>query len=142
LHQLTQQRRVTREMVSGLYLYTATNRDIQRGQLLTRRTVEAVPTVPDASVLAVSEEVSGAAKKGTKMAGEWAPPRGAVRSQPFPFLRVCCPERPCHFWRPFLHVRVDENSVHYISLRRTCGKPEWTSASSLLGLVTPLATAD
>jgi hypothetical protein len=56
LHQLTQQRRVTREVVSGLYLYTATDRDIQRGQLLTRRTVEAVPTVPDASVLAVSED--------------------------------------------------------------------------------------
>jgi len=56
LHQLTQQRRVTREMVSGLYLYTAADRDIQRDQILTRRTVEAVPTVPDASVLAVSED--------------------------------------------------------------------------------------
>ncbi len=56
LHQLIQQRRVTREMVSGLYLYTATDRAIQRGQLLTRRTVEAVPTVADASVLEVSEE--------------------------------------------------------------------------------------
>jgi hypothetical protein len=58
LHQLTQQRRVTREieMVSGLYLYTATDRAIQRGQLLTRRTVEAVPSVADASVLEVSEE--------------------------------------------------------------------------------------
>jgi len=56
LHQLTQQRRVTRELVSGLYLYTATDRAIQRGQLLTRRTVEAVPTVADASVLEVSEE--------------------------------------------------------------------------------------
>src|ERR1022692_3179817 len=56
LHQLTQQSRVTREMVSGLYLYTAADRDIQRGQVLTRRTVEAVPTVPDASVLAVSED--------------------------------------------------------------------------------------
>jgi hypothetical protein len=56
LHQLTQQRRVTREMVSGLYLYTATDHAIQRGQLLTRRTVEALPTVPDASVPAVSEE--------------------------------------------------------------------------------------
>src|SRR2546425_8451291 len=55
LHQLTQQRRVTREIVSGLYLYTATDRAIQRGQLLTRRTVEAVPTVADASVLEVSE---------------------------------------------------------------------------------------
>jgi hypothetical protein len=56
LHQLTQQRRVTREMVSGLYLYTATDRAVQRGQLLTRRTVEAVPTVADASVLEVAEE--------------------------------------------------------------------------------------
>jgi len=56
LHQLTQQRRVTREMVSGLCLYTATDRAIQRGQLLTRRTVEAVPSVADASVLEVSEE--------------------------------------------------------------------------------------
>jgi DNA-binding transcriptional regulator YhcF (GntR family) len=56
LHQLTQQRRVDREMVSGRYLYTATDRAIRRGQLLTRRTVEAVPTVADASVLEVSEE--------------------------------------------------------------------------------------
>jgi hypothetical protein len=47
---------VTRERVSGLYLYTATDRAIQRGQLLTRRTVEAVPSVADASVLEVSEE--------------------------------------------------------------------------------------
>src|SRR5439155_13525303 len=53
---LTQQRRVTREMVSGLYLYTAIDRAIQRGQLLTRRTVQAVPTVADASVLEVSQE--------------------------------------------------------------------------------------
>lgn len=56
LHQLMQQHRVTREVVSGLYLYTAADRTIQRGQLLTRRTVEALPTVPDASVLAVPEE--------------------------------------------------------------------------------------
>jgi len=56
LHQWTQQRRVNREVLSGLFLYTATDRAIQRGQLLTRRTVEAVPTVADASVLQVSEE--------------------------------------------------------------------------------------
>lgn len=56
LHQLTQQRRVTRQIVSGRYLYTATDGALQRGQLLTRRTVEAVPTVPDASVLRVPEE--------------------------------------------------------------------------------------
>jgi hypothetical protein len=56
LHQLAQQRRVTREIVSGLYLYTATDRAIQRGQFLTRRAVEALPTVADSSVLEVSEE--------------------------------------------------------------------------------------
>ena len=56
LHQLSQQRRVTRQIVSGLYLYTASDRAIQQGQLLTRCKVEAVPTVVDASVLEVSEE--------------------------------------------------------------------------------------
>src|ERR1700684_2337805 len=56
LHQLTQQRRVTRQIVSGLYLYTAIDRTVQQGQLLTRRNVEAVPTVVGASVLEVSEE--------------------------------------------------------------------------------------
>jgi len=56
LHQLAQQRRVTRQVVSGLYLYTAIDRSIRQGQLLTRRNVEAVPTVADASVLEVSEE--------------------------------------------------------------------------------------
>ncbi len=56
LHQLTQQRRVTRQIVSGLYLYTAKDPAIQRGQLLTRRTVDALPTVADPSVLEVSEE--------------------------------------------------------------------------------------
>jgi hypothetical protein len=56
LHQLAQQRRVTRQIVSGLYLYTAIDRTIQQGQLVTRRSVEAIPTVVDASVLDVSEE--------------------------------------------------------------------------------------
>lgn len=56
LHQLAQQHRVSRQLVSGLYLYTAIDPTLQRGQLLTRRTVEAVPTVVDASRLQVSEE--------------------------------------------------------------------------------------
>jgi hypothetical protein len=56
LHQLAQQRRVTRQIVSGLYLYTAIDRNIQQGQLVTRRKVEAVPTVMDTSALEVSEE--------------------------------------------------------------------------------------
>ncbi|HSY36424.1 MAG TPA: hypothetical protein VK814_11790 [Acidobacteriaceae bacterium] len=56
LHQLAQQRRVTRQIVSGLYLYTAIDRTVQQGQLLTRRKVEAFPTLVDASVLEVSAE--------------------------------------------------------------------------------------
>jgi len=56
LHQLARQRRVTRQVVSGLYLYTAIDRTVRQGQLLTRRNVEAVPAVVDASVLEVSEE--------------------------------------------------------------------------------------
>jgi hypothetical protein len=56
LHQLTQQRRITRQLVSGLYLYTAIDRTVQQGQLLTRRTLEAVPTVLDVSKWEVSEE--------------------------------------------------------------------------------------
>jgi len=55
LHQLALQRRVTRQIVSGLYLYTASDRAIQQGQLLTRRNVEAIPTVVDATLLEVSE---------------------------------------------------------------------------------------
>jgi hypothetical protein len=38
--------------------------------------------------------MSVAAKKGAKMAAKWFPARGAVRSEPFPLLRVRCPERP------------------------------------------------
>src|ERR1700722_2207444 len=56
LYQLTQQRRVTRQFVSGLYLYTAIDRTVQQGQLLARRSAEAIPTVLDASVPEVSEE--------------------------------------------------------------------------------------
>jgi hypothetical protein len=48
LHQLAAQDRVSRQIVSGRYLYTAVDRTLQRGQLLTRRAVESVPTVLDA----------------------------------------------------------------------------------------------
>jgi len=61
LHQLTQQRRVSRQIVSGRYLYTALDQTVQRRQLLARRTVEFLPTVADASVLDASpEEVKAA----------------------------------------------------------------------------------
>ena len=56
LHQLAEQRRVSRQIVSGLYLYTAIDPTLQRGQLLTRRAVEGLPTRVDASWLEVSEE--------------------------------------------------------------------------------------
>jgi hypothetical protein len=56
LHQLVQQGRVSRQIVSGLYLYTAIDPTLQRQQLVTRRTVEAVPTSVGASVLEVSVE--------------------------------------------------------------------------------------
>jgi hypothetical protein len=54
LHQLTQQERIARQIVSGRYLYTAVDPAVQRRQLLARRTVESLPTVVDASVLEVS----------------------------------------------------------------------------------------
>ena len=61
LHQLTQQGRVSRQVVSGRYLYTAIDPTVQRRQLLARRTVEFLPTVVDPSVLEVSpEEVKAA----------------------------------------------------------------------------------
>lgn len=56
LHYLAQQRHISRQIVSGRYLYTALDRTVQRGQLLTRRTVEALPTVADTSVLDVPVE--------------------------------------------------------------------------------------
>jgi hypothetical protein len=61
LHQLTQQGRVSRQVVSGRYLYTAIDPTVQRRQLLARRTVEFLPTVVDPSVLEVApDEVKAA----------------------------------------------------------------------------------
>ena len=61
LHQLTQQQRVARQILSGRYLYTATEPTAQRRQLRARRSVEILPTVVDASVLEVApEEVKAA----------------------------------------------------------------------------------
>jgi hypothetical protein len=61
LHQLTQQQRVARQILSGRYLYTATEPTLKRQQLLARRSVEVLPTVVDASVLEVApDEVKAA----------------------------------------------------------------------------------
>ena len=61
LHQLTQQGRVSRQVVSGRYLYTAMDPPIQRRQLTARRNVTLLPTVMDASVLEVPAEEAKAA---------------------------------------------------------------------------------
>src|ERR1700682_2632479 len=61
LHQLTQQRRVARQIVSVRYLYTAVDPSVQRRQFLARRTVEFLPMIMDASVLEVSPEQAKAA---------------------------------------------------------------------------------
>jgi len=61
LHQLPQQGRVARQVVSARYLYTAVDPSVQRRQLLTRRTVALLPTIVDASVLEVSPEEAKAA---------------------------------------------------------------------------------
>ncbi|HET8549666.1 MAG TPA: hypothetical protein VFL57_16770, partial [Bryobacteraceae bacterium] len=61
LHQLAQQERVARQIVSGRYLYTAAEPTVQRRQLMARRSVEGLPTVVDASAPEVApEEVKAA----------------------------------------------------------------------------------
>ena len=61
LHRLTQQGRIAREIISGRYLYTTRDEALRRRQLLTRRSVEVLPTVLDVSVLEVApEEVKAA----------------------------------------------------------------------------------
>ena len=54
LRHLVQQKRIARELVSGLFLYTSTDPAIRQRQRLTRRGNQSVPTVVDASRLEVS----------------------------------------------------------------------------------------
>jgi hypothetical protein len=56
LHHLAEQRRIARQLVSGLYLYSSSDPVIGRRQLLTRRSVQTVPTLVDASRLEISPE--------------------------------------------------------------------------------------
>jgi hypothetical protein len=75
LHQLTQQGRVSRQIVSGRYLYTAVDQTVQPRQLLARRSVEFLPPVVDASLLDVSpEEVKAANPPVLQSAGRAAAP--------------------------------------------------------------------
>jgi hypothetical protein len=53
LHQLTEQRRISRQVISGKYLYTAVDRARQQAQPGARRSVEALPTLLDAARLEI-----------------------------------------------------------------------------------------
>ena len=55
LHQLTQEQRVARQIISGKYLYLAVERSRQPAQLRTRRSLQALPTVVDPSRLEIPE---------------------------------------------------------------------------------------
>jgi hypothetical protein len=54
LLQLVRQNRISRQHVSGLYLYTSASPDVKRVQLLERRTAGSVPILTDFSKLEVS----------------------------------------------------------------------------------------
>jgi hypothetical protein len=54
LRHLVQQKRIARELISGLFLYTSVDPSTRRRQSLTRRSNQSVPTVVDAVRLEVS----------------------------------------------------------------------------------------
>ncbi len=56
LHELVRRQTISRQLASGLYLYTASEPATRQRQLLTRRSAQAVPTVTDASRLEVSPD--------------------------------------------------------------------------------------
>jgi hypothetical protein len=56
LYHLVKQRRLSRQIVSGLYLYTSNDPVIRRRQLLARRSVQTVPTLVDVSRLEISPD--------------------------------------------------------------------------------------
>jgi hypothetical protein len=55
LHQLTEQRQVSRQIVSRKYLYIAADRARQQAQLRARRSVEALPAMVDPTRLEIPE---------------------------------------------------------------------------------------
>ena len=61
LRHLVQQKRIARELISGLFLYTAIDPSIRQRQSLTRRSNQSVPTVVDAARLEVSPDEMKAA---------------------------------------------------------------------------------
>jgi hypothetical protein len=61
LRQLVQEKRIARELVSGLFLYTSIDPVARQRQRLARHSSQAVPTVVDASRLEVSPDAMKAA---------------------------------------------------------------------------------
>src|SRR5580658_2467384 len=61
LRHLVQQKRITRELISGLFLYTSTDPAARQRQRLTRRSNQSVPIVVDATRLEVSPDEMKAA---------------------------------------------------------------------------------
>jgi len=61
LRQLVQQNRIARELISGLFLYTAIDPATRQRQRLTRRSSRSVPTIVDASRLEVPPDEMRAA---------------------------------------------------------------------------------
>jgi hypothetical protein len=61
LRHLVQQKRIARELISGLFLYTSTDPATRQRQRLTRRSSQSVPTVVDATRLEVSPDEMKAA---------------------------------------------------------------------------------
>ena len=61
LRQLVQRKRIARELISGLFLYTSMDPATRQRQRLTRRSNQSVPTVVDASRLEVSPDEMKAA---------------------------------------------------------------------------------
>lgn len=61
LRLLVQRRRLRRQEVSGIYLYTSTDVQTRKRQLLNRRASQAVPSIVDATVLQVSPDEMKAA---------------------------------------------------------------------------------
>jgi len=56
LYHLVEQRRLARQIVSGLYLYCSRDPLLRRRQLLARRSIQTVPTLGDASRLEISPD--------------------------------------------------------------------------------------
>ena len=67
LHQLTQQRKITRQLVSNRYVYTSSDRAVRQQQMLTRRAMQISHVVNDGSVVEVTPRELNATVVLTKL---------------------------------------------------------------------------